>query len=66
MTLNTVKAPTTEQLREVAAELGMTFTDEDLAHRLASFAVGLAHYDIVDKMTDELPAVKYPRLPTCR
>jgi amidase len=66
MTLNTVKAPTTEQLREVAAELGMTFTDEDLAHHLASFSAGLAHYDIVDKMTDELPAVKYPRLPGYR
>jgi amidase len=31
MSLNTIKVPTQEQLREVAAELGFTFTETDLA-----------------------------------
>ena len=38
MTLGTVKAPTTEQLRDVAADLGMTLTDDDLATHLAALA----------------------------
>jgi hypothetical protein len=31
MSLDTVRAPTLEQLRELAAELGLTFSNEDLA-----------------------------------
>src|SRR5262249_41701687 len=66
MTLGTVKAPTTEQLRDVAADLGMTFTDADLATHLAALTGGVAAYNIVDRMPDELPAVKYPRTPGYR
>ncbi len=66
MTLGTVKAPTTEQLREVAADLGMTFTDEDLATHLAALGPSIGAYHLVDRMTDELPAVKYPRTPGYR
>ena len=36
MTLNTVKMPTSEQLREVAAELGMSLSEEDLAQHMAA------------------------------
>ena len=66
MTLGTVKTPTTEQLREVAADLGLTFTDEDLATHLAALAGGVAAYNLVDRMPDELPLVKYPRTPGYR
>ena len=60
MTLSTVKMPTVAQLREVAADLGMSFSDEDLAaHREALFG-GVAAYNAVDQMADELPAVRYP------
>ncbi|HET8996162.1 MAG TPA: amidase [Acetobacteraceae bacterium] len=63
MTLSTVKVPTIEQLRDVAADLGMSFTEEDLAAHMAALVGGVAAYNIVDQMPDELPAVKYPRLP---
>jgi amidase len=63
MTLGTVKLPTSEQLREVAAELGMSFSDADLATHLAALGPSIDAYNIVDRMPDELPAVKYPRAP---
>lgn len=63
MTLGTVKAPTPDQLRDVAADLGMSFSDEDLATHLAALLPNIAAYNIVDRLPDELPAVKYPRLP---
>ena len=63
MTLSAVKIPTVEQLRKVAAELGMTFSDQDLAEHLAALGPGIAAYNIVDKMSDDKPAVTYPRAP---
>ncbi len=66
MTLGTVKAPTTEQLRDVAADLGLSFSDEDLATHLAALAPSIGAYNVVDRMTDELPVVKYPRTPGYR
>jgi amidase len=66
MTLLTVKTPTIEQLQDVAADLGMTFSDEDLAEHLAALAPSFAAYNIVDRMADEKPPVTYPRLPGYR
>jgi amidase len=63
MSLDTVKAPTAAQLGEVAAELGFHFSAADLeAHRealLASFGA----YNLVDRLPDEVPPVRWPRLP---
>ena len=63
MSLDTVKAPTLAQLREVAAELGLTFSDDDLAAHHAALLPEIAAYNRLDRMTDELPPVGYPRLP---
>jgi amidase len=63
MTLGTVKAPTLDQLRDVAADLGMSFSEEDLAAHLAALLPNIAAYNIIDRLPDELPTVKYPRLP---
>jgi amidase len=63
MTLGTVKVPTPDQLREVAADLGMSFSDEDLATHLAALRPSVDAYNIIDRLPDELPAVKYPRTP---
>lgn len=63
MTLPTVKMPTLEQLREMAAELGMNFSDADLAMHHAALESGIAAYNLIDQMPDELPDVKYPRTP---
>jgi amidase len=63
MALGTVKLPTPEQLRDVAADLGITFTSEDLASHLAAMRPGIDLYNILDRLPDELPAVQYPRTP---
>jgi len=63
MSLNTIKTPTLDQLREVAAELGLTFSDQDLALHRQSLVPSIEAYNLVDRMTDELPEVKYPRTP---
>jgi len=66
MTLNTVKMPTSEQLREVAAELGMSFSEEDLAQHMAALVPSLGTYNIIDQLPDEKPTVTYPRTPGYR
>jgi len=66
MTLGTVKAPTIDQLRDVAADLGMSFTDADLQAHLTALDGSVGAYNILDRMTDELPVVKYPRTPGYR
>jgi len=63
MSLNTVKVPSLEQLREVAAELGFTFDDADLAAHHRALLPGFDAYNRLDRMPDELPPVGYPRLP---
>jgi amidase len=63
MSLNTIKLPTPGELREVAAELGLTFSEQDLEMHLQSLLPGIEAYNLVDRMPDELPEVKYPRSP---
>jgi amidase len=63
MTLPTVKAPTLDQLRDVAIDLGMSFSEADLAAHLAAMGPNIEAYNIVDRMPDELPEVRYPRTP---
>jgi amidase len=63
MSLNTVKAPTSEQLREVAAELGFTFSETDLVAHQEALMPAFEAYNRLDQMPDELPPVTYPRLP---
>ena len=63
MTLGTVKAPTQDQFRDVAADLGLSFSDDDLATHLAALLPSIDAYNVIDRMPDELPAVKYPRTP---
>jgi len=63
MSLNTVKVPTREQLGEVAAELGFSFTEADLAAHHEALRPAFEAYNQLDRMPDELPTVSYPRLP---
>jgi amidase len=55
MTLGTVKAPTPDDLREIAADLGMSFSDNELAQHLAALMPSIAAYNIIDRMSDEKP-----------
>lgn len=61
-----VKRPTPSQLRDVAADLGITLTDADLQSFLALMTGSFAAYDAVDAMPDYVPLVKYPRTPGYR
>ena len=62
----TVKRPSSEQLQDVALELGMILSDED-AQSFLGLAGGLFDaYDAVDAMVEDLPRVKYPRTPGYR
>ena len=61
MTLGTVRAPTKDDLRQVASDLGMSFSDEDLRQHLAALIPSIAAFNIIDKMPDEKPGVTYPR-----
>jgi amidase len=59
----TVKRPTADQLRAIAADLGMSMSDADLASYLGIMQANFAAYDVVAAMPDYLPMVKYPRAP---
>ena len=61
MTLGTVRAPTKDDLRQIASDLGMSFSDEGLAQHLAALIPSIAAFNIIDKMPDEKPGVTYPR-----
>jgi len=52
MTLGTVRAPMKDDLRQVAADLGMSFSDEGLAQHLAALMPSIAAFNIIDKMPD--------------
>jgi len=60
----TIRTPTLETMREVAAELGFAnMGDDDLRLHMKMLEGNFAAYNIVDQMTDELPEVRYPRTP---
>ncbi|SIQ69621.1 MULTISPECIES: amidase [Acidiphilium] len=62
----TLKLPSINQLHEVAAELGMTMTDGDMAQHRAALESGFAAYNLIDQLPDELPSVRYARTPGYR
>lgn len=66
MPLGTVRLPTIEQLRDTAAELYMAMSDAELAVHQAALSSSIDAYNALDRMTDELPPVRYPRLPGTR
>jgi len=63
MSRGTVKTPTLAHLGEVAAELGLSFSEADLAAHLEALRPSFEAYNILDRMPDELPSVAYPRRP---
>ncbi|WP_277988391.1 amidase family protein [Salipiger thiooxidans] len=57
----TVSPPTTDQIAEIAAELGMTLTEADVASFQGLMGAYVEHCSIVEKLPDALPEVTYPR-----
>jgi amidase len=56
-----VKRPTPEQLRDLAAGMGMSLSDQDVDFFHAAVDLTMASYDILDALPDNLPLVTYPR-----
>ena len=63
MSTHTVKTPSLDDLRVTAEQLGFTMGHTELAAHLECLLPGFAAYNTLDQMTDETPAVRYPRLP---
>ena len=61
-----VSVPTPTQLRAAASQVGLDLTDADVASFIELMKPGVAAYNIVDAMADNLPAVRYPRTPGYR
>src|SRR5260370_26819035 len=62
MSLGTVKIPTLAHLGEVAAELGLSFSEADLAAHLEALRPSFEAYNILDRMPDEHPSEVHPHL----
>ena len=58
-----VQMPTETQVKSVAESFGMTLADEDVKSFRGLMAGYVEAYNLVDKMPDALPEVKYPRTP---
>jgi amidase len=61
-----VSVPTPEQLRAVAAEVGLSLTDSDVESFINLMRPSIAGYNVVHQLPDNLPPVKYPRTPGYR
>ena len=61
-----VQNPTRDQLLEVAEQIGLSLSDDDVQSFLGLMAGNIDAYNIVDAMPDNLPEVRYPRVPGYR
>ena len=61
-----VQMPTAEQLRDVADEMGLTLSEDDVQSFLGLIAGSIEAYNVVDGLPDNLPTVRYPRVPGYR
>jgi len=56
-----LNAPTPAQLRDIAEDLGLSLTDEEVKFHIGAMADTIAAYRAIDALPDHLPEVKYPR-----
>jgi amidase len=56
-----VAIPTSDQLKDIAAQVGLTLSDADVASFIALMTPSIAGYNVVDGLPDNLPDVRYPR-----
>src|SRR4051794_22088437 len=66
MTPMTVRAPSTEQITEIAGKFGIELTRADAESYLGLMIPVLKSYDRVDELPEPKPRVKYPRTPGYR
>ncbi len=58
-----VSLPTPQQLKRIAAQMNLSLSDADVASFLALMKPSIDGYNVVDQLPDNLPPVKYPRIP---
>src|SRR5215470_13215971 len=61
-----VTAPTPDQLKQVASEMGLSLTDSDVVSFIELMKPSIEGYNVIDQLPDNLPPVKYPRNPGYR
>ncbi len=61
-----VVLPNPTQVRAIAAQCGLSLSDEDVASFRGLMQGSVDAYNVVAAMPDEVPAVKYPRTPGYR
>jgi len=66
MTPMTVRAPSTEQITEIAGKFGIELTRADAESYLGLMIPVLKSYDRVDELPEPKPRVRYPRTPGYR
>lgn len=58
-----VTLPTPEQLLETADQMGLALTESDVVSFLGLMQPAIDGYNVVDRLPDHLPEVRYPRTP---
>jgi amidase len=61
-----VTAPTPDQLKQIASDMGLSLTESDVASFIALMKPNVDAYNVIDQLPDNLPQVKYPRTPGYR
>src|SRR6516225_5938150 len=61
-----VTVPTSAQLQEIAVKIGLSLTDSDIASFLTLMQPTIEAYNVVDRLPDHLPQVRYTRTPGYR
>jgi len=56
-----VVAPTPDELKQIASELGLSLDEPDLASFIALMAPSVGAYNLIDQLPDNLPPVRYSR-----
>lgn len=61
-----VSNPTPKQLQAIAEQMGLSLTDNDIASFIDLMKANVDAYNVVDRLPNYLPQVKYPRTPGYR
>jgi len=56
-----VVAPTSDQLKQIGDETGLSLDDTDIASFIALMAPSVGAYNTIDQLPDSLPPVRYSR-----
>ena len=58
-----VSVPTPDQMKDIAAEMGLALTDADIDSFITLMKPSIEGYNVVDSLPNNLPPVTYPRTP---